>query len=50
MIIMLNFILQRREMFNCEKSRDLAVTTFKENKHIYHPIAAKKIAKDLKLV
>ena len=38
-----------RELYAKEESRDLAVTTFQENRSFYHPIAAAQIAKDLGL-
>lgn len=38
-----------KELYAKEESRDLAVTTFQENRSFYHPIAAAQIAKDLGL-
>ncbi|EDO26623.1 predicted protein, partial [Nematostella vectensis] len=36
-----------RELFKCEKSKDLAVTTFKKHRAFYHPICSAMVAKDL---
>ena len=36
-----------RELYKCPKSQQLAVDTFKQNKHIYHKIASSMIEKDL---
>ncbi|XP_001625593.2 leukotriene A-4 hydrolase [Nematostella vectensis] len=35
------------ELFKCEKSKDLAVTTFKKHRAFYHPICSAMVAKDL---
>lgn len=37
------------EMYKKEKSRNLAIQTFKENEQVYHKIAAAMVAKDLNL-
>jgi len=36
-----------RELYKCPKSQQVAVDTFKRNKHIYHKIASSLIDKDL---
>ena len=38
-----------RELYAREESKDLAVKTFEEHRHFYHPIAEAQIAKDLHL-
>ncbi|XP_065909556.1 leukotriene A-4 hydrolase-like [Dysidea avara] len=38
-----------REFYKCPKSQQLAVETFKQNKHAYHAIAASLIEKDISL-
>ena len=43
------FLLTHRELYKVEKSRQLAIDTFKEHRGAYHPIAAAMIAKDLGL-
>ena len=41
--------LLSRELYAKEESKELAVTTFQENRAFYHPIAAAQLAKDLGL-
>jgi len=36
-----------RALFNSRVGRDLAVPTFLDHRHFYHPIAAKMVATDL---
>jgi hypothetical protein len=38
-----------RALYKSSKGKELAVKTFKENRTMYHNIAAKMIAKDLEL-
>lgn len=36
-----------RELYKCSKSQQIALDTFKQNKHVYHKIASSMIEKDL---
>merc|ERR1712168_871140 len=38
-----------KDLFDQEDTKELAVKTFLETKHLYHPIPAKKVAGDLQL-